>query len=407
MATVGKLGSLFAAIVACSFAAGCSADAGDEDDDLDGEDSSLTSTNEAAVDSSGSLVVATFVNPDKAKTPITDEIKRLVSSAPAGATIRIGIFNLTLPDVAQALIDAQNINHAIVQIVGDGQLEASSSPAVVNLKANIASHKFCQQASGGFGCLPRNDTSIMHSKWMTITSAKDASGVMHQNVSWFGSANLTGATGQNSFNNTITVYDDKKLHDSFVVYFDTLKSQRNVKDNFFDQKNGLGYYHSPTATVFASPEKETDFVYDQLNAVVPGEGCVIRVAQATFHDGRKNLATLLASKKAHKCKVGVVVGHDKAGKPDIDPQVFEILHDAGITVRSRDNIHSKFVLVHGQIGSKVQDVVFTGSHNWTSSALELNDEIFVRMADNHALFTAYVKHFNDQYSSAAKLRAAP
>ena len=49
----------------------------------------------------------------------------------------------------------------------------------------------------------------MHSKLFLFSRTKDATGVLRDNVSWFGSANLTYATGANSYNNTVTVYGDK------------------------------------------------------------------------------------------------------------------------------------------------------------------------------------------------------
>lgn len=406
MKTLPRLSVLFS--LALLTLSGCAADAGVDDDDLADEDSSLSTTNEAAVTPGGFQVVAHFVNPDHGPkgvdTTATDEVKRLVLSAPRGATIRVAIFHIGLMDVAKALVKAQDDNGVDVQVVADGQIEDKTAVATY-LRQHLKSLHACGEASGGHGCIPRDKDGIMHGKWMTLSQAKDASGALHAHVSWLGSANLTEATGQASFNNTITVYDDQALYDGFGGYFQDLTSQKHYAgDDYYDASRGRGYFRSPTAAVFASPEQDTDLVEARLNDITPTKDCVVRVAQASFHDSRKNLAALLAKQKKGGCKVGVVVGEDKAGVPDIGPEALRILRQAKITVRSRDHIHSKLVLVHAESGGQMRDVVYTGSHNFTKLALRQDDEIFVRMADDPALFHAFVGHFNDQYRSAQKVK---
>jgi hypothetical protein len=403
-----SIGRFFAVASTCVFAvAGCSADAGEEDD-FDTESALAASqgdTTSAAITVDGSRVFAHFANPTKAKEgrdlTILKEFERLVLSAPKGSTIRVGIFNLTVPFVAKALIKAQT-NGAKVEIVADGGLATSTNDAAKLLRDGITDDHYCKGA--GDGCVPRSNTGIMHSKWMTLTAATDPTGHARANVSWFGSANLTFATGAESFNNTITVYDDKRLHDGFVTYFDTLRRQDHFDgDDFYDASKRRGYYDGATATVFASPEQDTDLVYARLNDFKPTDGCRIRVAQAMFHDGRARLASLLASHKRNGCKVWVVVGQDDKGAPAIDAKSLQTLRDARIPVHTRDHLHSKTVVVRASYDGAMKSIVYTGSHNWTASANDTNDEIFVRMDDSDALYRTFLGHFNDQYNGADAL----
>ncbi len=405
-----RLGKL-AAVVSVVAVTGCVADAstGDDEEDLDAESAMVSTDPEATASSAitvdGAQVFAHFANPDKAAggrdMTILKEFERLVASAPKGSTVRVGIYNLTVPSVARTLIKAQT-DGVIVKVVADGGLATSDAEAAKLLRAGIRNGYFCK--GRGDGCVPTNETSIMHSKWMTLTAATDPNGRERTNVSWFGSANLTYATGAESFNNTVTVYDDKRLHNGFVRYFETLRAQSHFPgDNFYDASERRGYYDGAAATVFASPDQDTDLVEARLNDLTPTNECRIRVAQASFHDGRANLARLLAKHKRGGCKVWVVIGHGPDGKPNIDATSLEVLRAAGISVHTHGHIHSKTVTVRASYGGTMKNIVYTGSHNWTTSASRFNDEIFVRMNDSVPLYRAFLRHFSDQYNSGTRI----
>lgn len=56
--------------------------------------------------------------------------------------------------------------------------------------------------------------------------------------------------------------------------------------------------------------------------------------------------------------------------------------------------HSKYYLLHGTYaGTRGADRVFTGSHNWTISALRLNDEVILKLWDP-AMISAFKANFD-------------
>jgi len=154
---------------------------------------------------------AHFTNPlayaDGYDHTILDEAIRLIDDTPSGATIRAAIHSLTVNGVASALIDAKT-RGVMVQVVEDGSDEFEEDATPGKLAAALgAKHVYCGdgQKGGNYACITADPSGIMHIKLFTFSQTKDPSGALQSNVVWFGSANMTHATGGKTFNNTITI----------------------------------------------------------------------------------------------------------------------------------------------------------------------------------------------------------
>ena len=112
-----------------------------------------------------------------------------------------------------------------------------------------------EQAGGkGGGCIAKHESSLMHSKLVLFSKTKDDTGAPRSNVVWFGSANMTWATGAKSYNNTTTVYGDEKLYTQFrSQYFARLWSQEPLPRDDFQFASGAS-----GITVFPSPDAKGD-----------------------------------------------------------------------------------------------------------------------------------------------------
>ncbi len=330
---------------------------------------------------------------------ILDETVRLIDSTPSGATIRAAIHSLTANGIQSALINAKN-RGVIVKVVEDGsdEFEADASPADLHAALG-ANHVFCGGGveGGNYGCITSDPSGIMHTKLFTFTQTKDPGGVLRSNVVWFGSANMTYATGSQTFNNTVTIYGDADLFTKFNTYFGQLFNQSHYAgNNFYDAAAGRGYWTTPTARVYASPDQDGDLVYNRLNDIVADSTCRVRVAQSMIHDSRPELVDRLVSLKQGGCGVWVVGS-------SIQPASLSKLKSAGIGVRQH-SVHDKTIAVFARFAGSADNrhLVFTGSHNWTYSANYRNDEIFVRL-ESADLYNAYYNHFNDAYNTGTPL----
>jgi phosphatidylserine/phosphatidylglycerophosphate/cardiolipin synthase-like enzyme len=336
---------------------------------------------------------------DSGDRTILREVVRLIKATPAGARIRAAIHSLTVNSVANALIAAHE-RGVIVEVAEDGSDESDpdDSPRLL-AEALGRRHVFCGGGSN-HGCITRDASGIMHTKLITFSATTDPTGTPRQDVVWFGSANLTNATGAKSFNNTVTIYGDKELFDSFTRYFTHLFEQRHYAgNNYYDAGKQRGFYVTPTARVYASPEQQGDLIHNRLNDIVAGPNCEIRIAQAMLFNSRTNLIDLIGRKKRGGCKVWIVGNN-------IQSAARSKLKDLrGDRFRVRTNkVHDKYILVDAKFaGSDTRrKLVFTGSHNWTQSANYVNDELFVRL-EGKGIYDAYVSHFETAFDTGKRL----
>jgi hypothetical protein len=330
---------------------------------------------------------------------ILDEVIRLIDSAPPGSTINAAIHSFTA-NIVQAALTAAHERGVIVKVAEDGsdEFDADESPKMMAALLG-AGHVFCGDGKegGAEGCVTTDASGIMHTKLYTFSDAVDPDGVPRKHVVWFGSANMTHATGAESFNNTVTIYGDTALYDQFNVYFGHLFAQSHYANNdYYDADAGRGYFVTPTARVYISPEQDTDLVNNRLNDIEPGADCEVRVMQAMMFDSRPLLIDRLVALAQGDCDV-MVVGND------VQPESLAKLKQAKIPVR-QSKVHDKSVIVHARFAGSPERrfLIFTGSHNWTQSANYRNDELFVRL-ESEPLHARYREHFQHAWDAGTPL----
>lgn len=355
----------------------------------------------------GKLVWAHFNNPPAfggRDYTITEELKRLINNTPAGGSIRGAIHSLSIDGVADALLAAQT-RGVSVSVVLDGKNATSTDPAVVTIK-KLTHHRFCTNSNGGGGCIGTGAAGNMHTKMFTFSQTTDPSGTARPYVSWFGSANLTYASGTDAFNNTVTVYDAATLYDGLNANFSDMWNRRHYANNdYYDSASGRGYYQANPADAYASPEAigQTDTIVTRLNDITPDTSCRVRIGMSFVTSGRPELLTQIKRLKAGGCAVWMVVSGNATDGIDMAQSVYNELLDAGVAIRRKDKVHDKFFLVYGKYGTSYLYRVYTGSQNWSQDALNENEEIFVKMAGEsgsvHPLYDGFYTHFNDAYNN--------
>jgi phosphatidylserine/phosphatidylglycerophosphate/cardiolipin synthase-like enzyme len=355
----------------------------------------------------GKVVWAHFSNPPAfagRDYTITEELKRLINATPTGGTIRGAIHSISIDGVADALLAAQT-RGVTVQIVLDGKNASSTDPAVATLR-KLTQHRFCTNSSGGGGCIGTSAASNMHTKMFTFSQTTDPNGVARPYAVWFGSSNLTYASGPDAFNNTVTLYDAVTLYDGFNANFSDMWNRRHYAGNdYYDSASGRGYYIANPADAYASPEGvgQTDTIVTRLNDVTPDANCRLRIGMSFVTTGRPELVAQVKRYRAGGCAVWMVVGGDSTSGISMPQSVYNELLDAGVAIRRKDKVHDKFFLVYGKYGTSYAYRVYSGSQNWSQDALNENEELFVKMAPEtgsvHPLYDGFYGHFNDAYNS--------
>ncbi len=335
---------------------------------------------------------------------LLDQYIRLIDGTPAGESIRAGIYSIAANKVYDAFVRAKN-RGVKIYVVHSGHDKAADDETPLKLASLLGSnHRWCDHGatdgSQGEACISNSNTGLQHAKYALFSKTKNASGTLKSHVTWFGSANLTYATGAKTFNNTITVYGDQATYDGFYNgYWLPQWEERTYANNDF-YRSGMcgpvecGFFGSTNANVhvYGSPEQELDLVEGRLGYVDPDADCRIRVMQASINDTRMAVVNKLVELKHAGCKVWVVVD-------GIGQQALATLKGAGIPVRQHE-VHDKMFLTNSRYAGSahLRPIVFTGSHNLSLSALRHNDELFVKVNDSPALYDAYFNHFNDAYN---------
>ncbi|SDS93704.1 PLD-like domain-containing protein [Friedmanniella luteola] len=369
----------------------------------------------------GQQVRAHFTNPaahgGRDRT-IHDEVVRLIDGAPAGSTVRGTIYSLSVQPVARALVAAEQ-RGVTVLVLADGDNATSTSPAV-DILEQLHSVRFCSYAPAAYGstrrsggaCVSTSDDGDLHVKMFTFSETTDPDGLPRTDVSWFGSANLTYATGSDQFNNAVTVYGDADLASGLNHYFTDLWDRRHRPgDDYYDARSGRGYQEASSASVYASPEGagQTDTIVARLDDVTPDPSCQIRIGMSFVTSGRPALLRFVTAARAKGCRVWLLVG-SSGGAIRMPREVYKSLTSAGVSIRRVVGVHDKFFAVQGKFGGRHQYRVYTGSQNWSSGALRSNDEIFVKLAPEtataHPLYDAYVQHFGDAWATGRPCTAS-
>lgn len=340
---------------------------------------------------------------------IHTEVIRLINNTPKGAWIRGTIYSLSVQPVARALVAAQE-RGVNVTILLDGKNLTSGTKAVPIIQ-QLKGARFCTYApaayenktrSGG-ACLSTSDSGDLHTKMFVFSRTTDPNGTPRSWVSWIGSANMTYASGAEQFNNAVTIYGDVALYRSLDRYFIDSWNRRHFAGNdYYDAKTRRGYYLTPTASVYASPEGKggTDTIVARLNDLQPTKKCQVRIGMNFVTGARPQLLKLVKQFRAKGCAVFMVIGGNKT--VDSDRATYTSLIKGGVLVRRTANVHDKFFMIYGKFDGRYESRVFTGSQNWSGSALHTNDEVFVKLAAERGtrrpLYNAYDAHFGSMWA---------
>jgi phosphatidylserine/phosphatidylglycerophosphate/cardiolipin synthase-like enzyme len=337
---------------------------------------------------------------------IITELRRLIDSTPAGATIRGAIHSINIDGVADSLLAAQN-RGVTVYVVLDGKSASSTAPAVATIRS-LTNHRFCTNSNGGGGCIGTGAAGRMHSTMFTFSQTKEPNGIARSSVAWFGSSDLSYATGPDAFNSTITVYEAGTLFDGLNANFSDMWNRRHFASNdYYDPATGRGSYGFIAADAYASPEAvgQTDTLVTALNELTPDWYCQMSIAMASVAD-RPEILAQLKRFRTGGCIISMVVGGDATNGISMPQTTYNALLDAGISIRRKDKLHDKFVVAYGRYGTGYSYRVHTGSQTWSQNALHENDELFFKMAYENAsrggtaLYDGFRAHFYDAYNTA-------
>ncbi|MCP2324014.1 hypothetical protein HDA40_002521 [Hamadaea flava] len=358
-----------------------------------------------------------FNNPyNSTSTAVYDEVVRLVDGADAGSIVRVAIFEARSAAIGAALqrAIARGVDVRIVHGSNTGPEGGSDDwtydflPARTEANAAGSWHVACGNAPGS-ACV---GTGIMHNKFMTITSVGGVRNVvLISSQNWWGSSPY--------WENAMVVVDNAGLYGKFNAYFSDL-ALKHKNNDYYNSADGKPVSYNADGTEAASgygafrnyfspiADGDGNFVLDMLSRAdcsardLPDSlghngRTLIRVAMNGFT--RSDIARLLASLDAEGCVVQLIYHVRTDG---LNAGVVDALRCSGVqrwwkptgTDLPR-SVHSKWFAISGKLKSgATEEIVYTGSTNWSSPAVYDNDESLLRISGAKT-FQAYFDNFSD------------
>ncbi|WP_433547317.1 phospholipase D-like domain-containing protein [Streptomyces sp. CA-294286] len=393
----GRMGTWGAGVVALALVAPVTAHAG-----VPGQAQAAVTTTATFNDPSGDSA---------AQSRIRDHVKGLIEGAPTGSAISAGLYSFTDTQISGALADAERRGVDVRIVIDNAATGAGGQYAALKAALGTDQSKGSYVTNCGVnrGCIGNrvlmpskpDDGSINHNKFWLFSETGGSKNVVVQS-----SANMTSTQRTDYFNNAVTIVD-AGLYGAYRGYFADL-AKRQVNND---------YYRTPTAGPYKTyffPRKEaagkkwngdasTDTVSLILGNVDCRAGTEVRMAANLF--SRREVAAKLVAMKSAGCKVilandgGTSMSDDVSGI--VSGKMTERVQCAENVGDRKVGLHSKYVLVNGTYDGKAgRKLVFTGSHNYSYSALRANDETLLKIDDvalydqfraNHAKIMTFCK----------------
>ncbi len=322
----------------------------------------------------------------------------LIQRTPRGSTIRIAIYNFTRNRVADAIIDAHRRGVDIRVIAGQ------DASAVRYLQSNLPKDRviLCQ----GGGCL---GSKINHNKFMVISPWRR--GIEY--IVMQSSANFT-AVQLTQENDMVVIYDDEELHEAYFSYWkDMARDIQNVhyyreeygstgvRAHFFprnaaDQRTG---YLDPNCEALDDLAEWLGYrvVTDRTGVTLlqgpparfKPEEASVRVAMSIWTSHRSAVAHRLVALKQIGVDVRVLSDPDSTFSG-----YWELFDQGGVPAGKLDTIHSKTMLMEYPASDGGRHyLVYTGSPNFSLSALRRNDEAMLKINDQ-GVYDIYMRNWN-------------
>lgn len=199
--------------------------------------------------------------------------------------------------------------------------------------------KICAKGKS-LACLSSLNGAIMHSKILLVSNTFTRDGKPARGAIWSGSANLGGRSGEQTYNNGLTIYNDRKLWQETSQLWNDMYAERNIRNDYLSYvkknrvkygietnearalgytegtaKYGMFYSNLANVTIYATPIKATptngkDPVVNLLNRVVPDDQCRIRLQHNRFKYRRIGVAEKLVELSNGGCKISAVAYED-------------------------------------------------------------------------------------------------
>ncbi len=293
-------------------------------------------------------------------------------------------------DIANALLSAKSRGVKIRMIVEN---DNAGTVPMTTMKSNVP---FITDTYDPIDA----GNGLMHNKF-AIFDFRDTSSFTDDWV-WTGSWNATDPGDNDDAQNSIEI-QDKALANAYTMEFNEMwgsstDTPDSTRSRFGADKTDITPHKfningTPVELYFSPSDQTTLHIYQTLATATSS----INICMFTFT--RSDLAQELVSKNAAGDKVRVVMDNNT----DSGNQ-FSFLQTNGIDVHLKGSalgtglLHHKYAVIDAD-NSRADEIVITGSHNWSTSAETVNDENTL-IIHSARIANLYLQEFKARYIEA-------
>jgi phosphatidylserine/phosphatidylglycerophosphate/cardiolipin synthase-like enzyme len=324
---------------------------------------------------------------------IFQKVNKTIDAVPRAGYIRVAVFSFTEKKTADALLRAHARGVRVRIIFDDHKIYSQEARLRKALGKNTRAGSYvlyCHHAC-------RGKAGDMHDKIFLFSQAGRA-----RNVSMVGSNNMTSFNATRQWSDVYTMVNNPAMFSTYRDLFHRMKTgwakERAATPSTFYQVRHGRY----RASFFPNPgvSRQQDPVMKMLEGVtctgarqhtgLNGHTLVRVVMHAWYGPRGLALANKVVSLRQAGCVVQVIPGETMGSKIKAN------LTGAGVgfpKVRhTRQRVHQKVLQISGHFGDDTSaQVVFTGSHNWSSRGLDCDDNIL--RIDSAAAYSQYARNF--------------
>ncbi|MEO6681595.1 MAG: phospholipase D-like domain-containing protein [Ginsengibacter sp.] len=329
------------------------------------------------------------INNKQSDTKIMDSLIHYLKYTPKDAEVHVSVFLFSYDPLIKAIKEAHLRGVKINVAIDNGREESvkENKETILQLLATLKSPSRLVTVISD-----ASSTSINHNKYALFSEIHLPNGIV-KNVVFSSSHNFILA-------GTIKIQDalvlsNKNLYDAFVDNWNdiVLRAKSGMKNFTYKEidMDSMKAYFFPRRKNGVWDGKDTHLeIFDKISDYSTAN---VRVVMSDW--SRVEVAVKLTELQKKGVKVEVIA-KDKSGQDVLDE--LEKLRAAGGYVKvikmSEKNNHSKITMVKGTWEGVKQNLLFTGSHNYTYNALKNNNEVML-MIKNGKLFNDYDTYFDE------------
>jgi phosphatidylserine/phosphatidylglycerophosphate/cardiolipin synthase-like enzyme len=342
--------------------------------------------------------IALFTDPSKIAAGKSDQtiinsIVHLINDTVSGGSIHISIYQFNHPDIIRALIRANNRN-VEVNILLDWSRRHENDDERIKVRSLLE--------NSGINVLPitneiqplTNQIGINHHKYLLINELKNGL----ENVVLHTSSNFI--TFSTSSIEDAIIMSNKNVYEAFLYNWTKLKE--SIDNSGVLSEIDFNPLISQEISVFFFPSThfEEDFIVNRLKKITDPANTSISIAMSVWTIERSKIVDKLAELEENGANVKIAIKNNNNLNDELIHYLYEKLHLSSIkTIDLPDyNLHSKYMILDGEVDMEHERLVYTGSYNYSGSARDRNLETILRL-NNSGLFDAYQENFESIWNN--------